>query len=211
MPTGYTAQLEKNGFDVRRWLTEDVIRAFGVCVMMREDSMGLSRDEILDRLKRERDSNSYTANAIKAHAELKDAENRTDEQWKALFEKQVADIEALNALRLAEFNTKKKQHENALEEIIRLAATATGEFEIGVLKFAVEQLTMVIKDDFRHPFLMPVPASVAKYKADMIKQCRSDIGFYEKLRDEEYARNNDRLVHYQSWLNFVDKHMQVPS
>jgi hypothetical protein len=49
MPTGYTYQLEELDYDLEKWLTEKLIRAFGLCCSLRDDG-DLTEEQIIEAL-----------------------------------------------------------------------------------------------------------------------------------------------------------------
>ena len=63
MPTGYTDNLDKNGFDTKKWVAESLARAFGVCVVLRDEG-DMSEEAIIERL-RENAESSYYDKALK--------------------------------------------------------------------------------------------------------------------------------------------------
>lgn len=51
--TGIIENLKDKNYDVKKWLLEDVVRLFGVCVIFRDRCEKLSQEQILEELKKD--------------------------------------------------------------------------------------------------------------------------------------------------------------
>ncbi len=210
MGTGYTNALEKMGFDMKRWMKENIIRGMGVCVTMRDDSYDLNSEEIADRLRHE--SGGYYEKALaEAAAVLAAAEARTQPEWeaRALGLHQAERVEGAEKEKV--YQERKEAHEKALEVAERMLARATGEVATGTCRFAVEQLQSTMSYDFSdaHAYGYPPPEAPSEWddlRAREIEGIQKDIKNHTKYLDEDNARNADSLSAYIEWCEFVDQH-----
>jgi hypothetical protein len=76
MPTGYTAQLEEMKYNTEKWLIQSISRAFGMCVMLRDDRQDLSEEEIIKKIKDDSDSVYHTKELANATKELQTLEKK---------------------------------------------------------------------------------------------------------------------------------------
>lgn len=206
MPTGYTAALAKMNFDVPRWLSEEVIRNFGLMVMLRDERMGLTRDELRAKLQAEEDHSYYRDREASFAKELAEAKTLTAADWEKKMEDAATEIKADNEKAAVKWIDEKSKHQKALNEIIALKAMTTTEFEKGVLAFAEEQLTEGIRFDYNGgPYQSPVPTDAVAFARDEIRRLGECLAQAKKSYHEERLRTGQRIAMYQQWLDFIDR------
>lgn len=206
MPTGYTAALETMNYDVRRWLAESVIRAFGVMFEMREENNNLTRDELIRRLEANSSIAHYEKSSRESKRDLERTRARSAAEWKKLFDDKVREVTQENTRSVAEWTDKKMKHEQALAEIKGLSKFAAGELQINVLKFAAEQLTSALDFDFGHgPYTSKLPTSWEAFKQAELALCADGIKYAEKHLADERKKTAQNIEQYKQWLDFVDQ------
>lgn len=214
MPTGYTYQLEEMNYDVRKWLTEVIPRAMGMCVMLREESDDLSKDQIRQKLV-ESESSYYSKSLKKLTAELKEEQLRSDKKWKGVLEKNKQKDIKNHENRIKEWNEKRENHISSLNEIIDIqikAKNANCKIANDCLKFASQQLETVINSEYckeYEPKLSSIQTKTwQEYKEDIIDNTKEDIVYYKKHLKDDKDRIQGRLKAFDEYTNFVESFLK---
>lgn len=207
MPTGYTAQLEQH-WDVNRWLRQEVVRALGVCVMLR-DSGDMTDKQILESLKPKNEESYYAESVKAAHERLKYLRALTRAEWKA---KYTMDLEeAIQDFRQEKERASEKESKfrKVITQIQAFQKNAKSEAGRRVAEFALEQINMV-KSEFepsvhsREALIKLSNMSVSEYTKKTIAECRRSLAFSKKELEGEKRRNKDRLKYYEDLLKDCD-------
>ena len=210
MPTGYTQQLKEMNFDTKKWLKEGIIRATGVCVMLRDDGDKTS-DEILEHLEKEM-LHSYHAKHLavlqKEHDMLSNMEPSLIEDLTERYNKEATE----SYLRYKkEKESLREVYTKTLEElqVLHKAFLKTGEHnEVtkNTLEFAIAQVVDSIKWDCNPEYdaAAPVPLTKLDYLVKKITACNDSIKYHEKELVLEDKRNKERYEFYKKYVEFVD-------
>ena len=113
MPTGYTAELDDNPeLTTAKWVTQNLARAFGVCVHLRDGPYGLTEDEIESHLEDEieRSTRYHREKTDEALKTLKTI-NDTPEAWNDLYTSAVDRLQEYNKRSREEAETTKLRHQ----------------------------------------------------------------------------------------------------
>ncbi len=207
MPTGYTAMLEKRKFDLKSWLLNDVIRAFGCCVMLRDDNADLTVDEIRSRLvESEVRDIEYHKDAIsKATAELEVLQhiNRSERSRKAFIKKEILKKKSESDKYMKKLVSKKKDYEKTLGRLKELWRHAEGDIS-NIVKFAVEQVETTIDHDCDIEWYKKYQTrsySLSKH----ITEIEDDIKRHEKNMVEDRRRAAERIKFFDEYVAFIEK------
>jgi hypothetical protein len=211
MPTGYTASLEEKGYDVRRWLKEDAIRAMGVCIMLRDEPSGLTEAEIKERLLKNAGKDDYhTKRVTEARARLAEVHMLTPKGWEDEYIKAKSVAQAAYDARLAEHTQKKEAHAKAMQEVDALAVAAKeaceDEVVTGTLNFASEQLHKAYDFDYGSaPYRESVlDQSLEDFRVQTIQKLERDIAYHTAEGGRSSARDGARLKGFLEFVQFVD-------
>jgi hypothetical protein len=208
MPTGYTDSLERSDWDLLKWLTENIPRAFGCLVTLRDHSFDLDKDQIIYYLQKEIDDSYYAKALEKARSNLEIARAKTDVQWAREFEVKCEESQEEYNQRLKENQEKKIKYDEAVLKMKEFKDFATGnlgeEFK-GMSEFPLEQLEMV-KGEFDSVFdsrLSGKHNGWEDYKYDTIQNLESSIPRYEDELHKEKTRERERMEFYIKWVRAV--------
>ncbi len=194
MPTGYTDVLDKNPeMTTYQWTMEHLVRAFGICVTLR-DYPDMTEKEVRAKI-----ANDYS---LKYHKrELKNAKklktilaNRTEEEWKKLWETQEAEKAKDNNESLAASQVEASRHFKVRQELVTvLASTQASEITKNIAKFGIDQLDLVQHET--EPYIQE-PTTFEAYKNEAITKNNQDIDYHIKELAEAKIRVADRLAAY---------------
>lgn len=208
MPTGYTAQLQSMDYDTKKWLKESLSRAFGICIMLRDEG-NLSQAEIEEKLKAKEES--YYTKALREAREkltyLTTADkNDIERELEELKQKSIESRQK----RIKEFYYNKSKHEEVLSELKRMREVATDEVSTNIINYGIEQLEQAIPFDFKE-CCAETPDSiesmtVEEYIQITIFQLEKDIERYIKNIKEEDNRDKERYESYKTFVEFVDNY-----
>jgi hypothetical protein len=209
MPTGYTADLEKRGYDIKSWLKESVIRAMGVCVTLRDNGT-MSVQEILASLKEEEGDSYHSKKLKEAQAALVEFKKLDADALQALYTKEKSAAQIDFDRRKIEYDLKKAQHLEALDKTAALLGRAINEKQsevtVGTLKFAVEQLKRAYEFDYGSgPYVADIlKQSFDEWNIEKRRKLLWDIEYHGKELPAEERRNFDRFNSYKKFVEWVD-------
>ena len=150
MPTGYTCILDESDKSTAKWVIEDLVRAFGFCMRLRDDDSGLSRDKILEKLGKI--DNYYKEELDEAIKECKQRKAMTDEEWAKEMEEYNKQVLEQEKKRKAECDRLKKIHDRAYEDLKKLRDKTSSEVTEKVAQFGIEQLSRVQSETEYEPY-----------------------------------------------------------
>ena len=221
MPTGYTSALEEMGYDVKRWMKESVVRAFGVCIAFRDDG-NMDQKTIMQKLKKRLTApeSHYEKYLQEYKRDLEKASKRTDAEWQALYNKKHKEETTEYETRMFEYTTKKRLHLKAIadmsqiyNEAVKKHGNGSGDDErenliVNASKFALDQLNQAYEFDYRsEPFRgQTLKFGFADWKADYLHSLEVSVKNYSDRVAEEAARANKQNYYdmYKKYVQFVD-------
>lgn len=212
MATGYTHALEEMNYDVPRWIKEKMIRAMGVCVMLR-DNGDLSEQDLKKALARPAYSKSYHGEAIAStKKELKRFEERTDLQWEAAYKKSFKEEQKRYDTRITEYTEKKQKHEASLATVKKWFEKAQAENQsetvINTLKYSLEQLNQAYDWDYRNPPSRPSVLDLdwKGWRDEQVEATNRSLAYHEKelVKEEERKSQFNPIEEYDRLISFVD-------
>jgi hypothetical protein len=217
MPTGYTADLESMKYDVKKWIKESVVRAFGVCMELRDEGK-MDQNSLMKFFKNFKKEESYYEKALRsANEELKEKMNWSPVAWeKAYWDEFYKERESL-ALRMAEHKEKKAAHIQSIGRVAALynKATRTNQEELIVnsLKFALDQLNQTLEFDYGHEPYRPgiLDQTPIEWQRDSIKCLHERIVRYsESIKEEADKRHKagSPAASYEKLVKFVDENCE---
>ncbi len=204
MPTGYTSQLEQH-WDVSRWFKQELVRALGVCVSMRDED-ALTSEQILKRLEPSKEGESYYAKSLKESEEaLNKALGNSRAYWANKQRNEIEELKKQQDRDKADLGQKAIEYKAALKSIINFQDRAKTEGGKAIAKFALEQLGLV-KSEFEPSdycgmqLARLINCSVADYAADQIAILKRRVVTARDCLVEEQAREKERLEFYKGLL-----------
>ena len=189
MPTGYTSTLDNTEKDTADWIVEDLSRAFGMCVMLREDNMGLTADQILAKIKS--DSNYHVKALADAKAELLMFEGLSETEWKNIMDIENKDIANSNRESVLEASERAELHERAKRDLKLIIIKTRDDITQNVCKFGLEQLKLVNGEC--EPYLSELHKDIDVFKTTKLENATISICYHEKELKETEERNNGRV------------------
>lgn len=212
MATGYTHALEEMNYDVPRWIKEKMIRAMGVCVMLR-DNGDLSQKDLQKALARPAHVKSYHGEHVNiSKRQLKTFGERTDLQWEAAFKKSFKEEQKYYDARITEYTEKKQKHEASLATVKKWYAKAQAEKQsetvINTLKYSLEQLQQAYEWDYRNAPSRPSVLDLdwKGWRTEQIEVVERSIAYHEKelVKEEERKNEFNPIEEYDRLISFVD-------
>jgi len=206
MPTGYTAALAKRNYNIKTWLLNDVVRAIGVCVMLRDESNDLNcnqiRAKLVEHVEYAEKQKAKLTEAVERHQQY---QNMSNAAWQTSF---VADAERVrkeNEKRRQEFEAGERAHRTALNKLRHIRDEANHEVTVGVLKFAIEQVNSAIGFDFNSCYQEKEYDSVESYRAAKLEDAAREIKYSKENADECLNRAVERLKAFDAYVDEIDK------
>lgn len=207
MPTGYTKALEDNGYDLKKWIKQDIARGMGMCVMLRDDGPK-TEAEILESFS----ESNYHAEALqKAIAAFQYSEVRTQKDWEFAYKKELTTAMLDYDKRVEETNAKIKKHKKCQAQVTEMLNQATarreGEAVVNSLKLACEQLETAMDFDYGGPVYRE--EILNQTLEEFVKKSKKDA--YEQVQSRtvslaaERERTASRREAYQSLVDFVNR------
>ncbi len=204
MPTGYTYVLTENGGKkTRDWIMEHLARAFGMCIMLRDDPHGLSREEIKKRIKEKEISDYHDKELKKVQEELAKYNEYTDEQWEEEYNTHAERIQKENEERIKESERVCEIYMKTKDELQRVINNTTHEITANVCRFGIEQIK-TSKSDYK-PYIEEIESNWQEYKARTLKDIQWDIEYHTEEGREDKERGSDRISAYEEMAKEVDR------
>ena len=202
MPTGYTDDLDKKSFDTKKWITESLVRAFGICVLFRDEGY-MSKEAILQRLKENTRSPYYTKALKEANTKLKNLNSMSDKQWETMMQ----DVNAKEMEYYEETNTEHKKvregHIKVQGDLTNFLTKDISDVTRNIVKFGLEQLDLV-KGDYGE---YPVPTlfeNIEEFKRKTLEEVYKDIEYYKKEGIEDRKRETEKMKVYKEILEDIN-------
>lgn len=197
MPTGYTAMLDNPKLTTAKWVTEGLARAFGVCVILRDDDRSLSEEQIEASLKEHVESSTRYCKeklreAVEALAKLGEDQ---DKFWVDEYASTVKRMRKHNERSMKEANKTKLRHQQAENDLIKLRDETTDEITRNIANYGLEQLKLVESETKPYTFEI---LSLEQFKADKLASLNHDIEYYTKQIKETEEREKGRMLAYQT-------------
>jgi len=200
MPTGYTYKLDE-GTSARDWIIESLARAFGMCVMLRDEDSGLTQEEIIEKLKES--SDYHVKNLKKAKDLLEKYKRYSSEDWRKLLEKHNEKIIRENKRRVDEASILRYKHECARKDIQKVLAVTKDTVTKNVLRFGIDQLERVRTEE--EAWLEDLyTGGVEEFKEEKLETVKHDIDYHTKEKAEQERRNRERVICYKKLIEEVD-------
>ena len=198
MPTGYTDVLDKNGFDTKKWVAESLVRAFGVCVVFREEGH-MSEKAILQRFKENAKGLYYDKALKEANTKIEKLKFMSDEEWKTM-------MQGDNTEKMEYYEETNKErtkirdgHIKVQNELTNFLTEDISDVTRNIVKFGLEQLCLV-EDDYGE---YPIPVlfeNIEEFKKMTLEKVYKDIDYYEKELVEDRKRETERMEVYKEIL-----------
>lgn len=189
MPTYYTEMLKDKKYNVKKWLKEDCIRQFGVCICLRDDA-NISEKEIISKLT---ELTNY---------KLQKPEPIQDENLKEKYEKHIK----YYSNKLQETEKNYIEYKKSIKILNKLWQYSETELTGNVIKFASEQLSL-IKDDFDFDIenaKKQLNLSFDEFKLKKQKDYEIELKIYEENTEKYKNINKDRLNNYKKFVDEID-------
>lgn len=209
MPTGYTAQIMEKGFDLRKWLIEDLPRNFCLLITLR-DSGELDEKQIIKSLEDDYSVEYHLKEMKKAEKNIIEIKKKSNEQLKKemdKFNKQAVH----NIGKYVKKNEEGKKKLNEVKEkLIKLKLNAN-EFSNIVLDFGISQIDQTIDIDyydFKYVPKLVQYIDVDKYKEMLIKEAERDIIYHQKEYVKTLDNRKERVEKYKQYIKFIKENLE---
>lgn len=202
MPTGYTDVLDSNNKSTKDWILEDLARAFGICIMMRDDIGDFTKEEILEKIKD--DSTYHETNLEKSKKQLEEYKNFSHDDWMNLMKKENEAIVKSNEKSIKKANKIKKIHDKTKADLILVMNGSDDDITKNICKYGLEQLERVEKYDCE-PYISELHNYLIDFINDKIDSTKRSIKYHtdEMIKQEE--RNKERVEGYLNLISNVER------
>jgi len=206
MATGYTHELERMNYDVKKWLMESIPRAMGMCVRLREEKLGMSVAEMREKIIE--DPNYYddliTVDTIK----LSKLKKKTQAEWVRDLDEDQETTKRAWEERLEKWKFKRNKHKDSLKTINHLHFKATDATTKQILEFAQSQLHEVILWEYKREYEpklseCPYESSWESYRDAKISYLKEYISSCEDSKKETNKINKEHLDAFDNYMKFV--------
>jgi len=207
MPTGYTAKLESINYDVLKWLTQDIPRAMGMYIMLRDDSSDMTMEEIREKISNET-STYYEESLTRDTLELETLKKMSQQQWEDNLKETVQEDISRVRERRSEWLFKKEKHLESLQKVTNLINKATDKTTKDILGFAKQQLDLVVTSEYdasSEPKITDCDSykSWKKYKNLRIEMVSNSVDYNRKRIFEQNEKTKERLEAFDTYTKFV--------
>jgi len=212
MPTGYTSFIEDGKVKTAKQFLHLCLRAFGVTMMIREDSLEVKDDYTEDLLKAFRGERSYHKKKINEAQKRMDAILAlTDEELYQKYIKSTKDD-------IASYTKFKKEEEKDNTAYNRIAEDikkwdCDPKFE-EIKRFALNQINLSVHNsdyweeklqECKVPTREEFQKEKESYLSSMIKDVQWDINFHTEELEKVKARQVDCMAFYKQFMNELNK------
>jgi len=203
VPTGYTAVLEENNYDLIKWLKVVVPRNFGLCFNLRDEPLDAYSTEYELRKKIGKGTYYHKNQLQEEYKKLDKYEKYTKEDW----EKEKKELDDRNKASHKESKTRngyhQKKHKDCKKKIKLLLSETDAEAICNFLKFALDQLDLVQSE---HTYLFEFEKkTLEEYIKDKFSDIRRDIKYHIEEDKKEEGRIKERLELYDKYISFISK------
>ena len=200
MPTGYTDMID-DGLSSAEWVTKGLVRSFGLTYHLRDNSMNMSEQDIIDSFDKVYSGSSYHEN--KLNEAMKNLGNIHDEEfWVDSYRKYVKKTKKYNEDSIKEANRIKQIHDKTRMDLEKLVRETTDEVTKNIAKFGLDQLKLTESDT--EPFISKI-FSFEDYKKDKIESWRSDVNYHTEELVKEQKRDGIQRKTYDIILSEVKR------
>jgi len=193
MPTGYTVIIEEKQNVTFRDYAMRCARAFGACVMQ--------RDESVDNPPRPREVSDYHSSSLKRWRGKLLELNAIDPSGpaaKALFDAHCAEVEKLNRESAAALAKQQAAYASMRAQVEAWAPPTADHVEMKA--FMLEQIDLCYRPTER-PYELAVSESAEKYIAELRDMADSNVAYHE----EEHRKEIERCEASARWLKALDE------
>lgn len=188
---------KKPSLSTSDWVLTGLARAFGVCVALREDDLGLTETQIIKRIyedgkksinwyKKERDKSKKQAELLKA---------RTEDEWHKVWLEEENRKKGSNEEAIAKASIMLKRHTQVKNDLQRIIESSiVDEVTRNVAQFGLDQLKLV--EDDCEPYI-DEPVSFNDYRKNEISHNTRDIKYYTEELVKAEIRQQNRIECYQ--------------
>lgn len=192
MVTGYTAVLDETDKSTRDWIMEDLIRQFGICVVLREEPFGLTEEAILKKIKEESD---YQERSLKeAKEDFTKYEAMTDGQWKKLMEKKNKEIVEDNERSRKEAMALKEIHLRAARDLNLVKDNTENEITKTICEFGLQQLDVTKREC--EPCITELHTDMIAFKKNKLDDTINSVQYHTVELKEQNERNEKRVQEF---------------
>ena len=206
MPTGYTALIENGKAATPKDFLKVCIRAFGVCVDLRDEDLDLQDVEAKLKESCMESINYHRERLVKAEEKLKEFDAKTDDEVMSLYLAQKVDKDKDYILLYNEAVEKNKTYEKFLAAIKDWKPAA--EYQ-KIKEFALEQITISMDKDpgywLRQMQENDVQMDVAAVRKELRDDLLYDVNYHRKEYEEATDRMEKNLTFYRGFIKELEK------
>jgi len=206
MPTGYTALIENGKAATPKDFLKVCIRAFGVCVNLRDESLDL--EDVESKLKESclESINYHRDRLVKAEEKLKEFDAKTDDEVMSIYLAQKVDKDKDYIHLYNEAVEKNKTYDKFLTAI--KAWEPSSEYQ-KVKEFAIDQITISMDKDpgywLRQMQEKDVQTDVTAIRREIRDDLLYDVNYHRKEYEEATDRMEKNLAFYRGFIKELEK------
>ena len=206
MPTGYTALIENGKAATPKDFLKVCIRAFGVCVNLRDESLDL--EDVESKLKESclESINYHRDHLVKAEEKLKEFDAKTDDEVMSIYLAQKVDKDKDYINLYNEAVEKNKTYDKFLTAI--KAWEPSSEYQ-KVKEFAIDQITISMDKDpgywLRQMQEKDVQTDVTAIRREIRDDLLYDVNYHRKEYEEATDRMEKNLAFYRGFIKELEK------
>jgi hypothetical protein len=209
MPTGYTASLERKDFNLKRWLKEDIVRAFGVCMHVRDEG-DMTEEALRESLKkRDEEKSLYEDSFKKDVSEHEKYLNMPLPEYTAYYEAEKEKAQKYYDERFKKFENGRKKTLFCIKTVSALLLNPEqrpikGELIVNALGLAREQLRSGYDFDYRECYKPDILSlDVHAYRRKHLDTLFRTMEYRREDIDRE-TKKGSLLESYDEYATFID-------
>jgi hypothetical protein len=199
MPTGLTDALDKDPkITTQRWVTEQLVRMFGLCAELRDYSFSMSEKQIEDAISDYSDIQYHSDKYGEARDKSILYATYTPEQWDKDYEDYEKKITNENVACVKRCSVMKARHDAVRVDLTKLFKAARSKHTKAVAKFGLDQLDLVESET--RPYIVRILS-----KDDFVKSqkqsVRSDLKYHKEQMEKARKRVASSIKMYKAICN----------
>ena len=212
MPTGYTSFIEDGKVKTAKQFLHLCLRAFGVCVNMRDDGLKLTDDYTSDLIKEYQYDIDYHQKQLKAaEKRLSEIQNMSEEE---LCDKYIKETSEKIAYYLKEKNNIDDNNAKYLEIREKISNWDCDPKFQNIKDFALKQIDISMNNsDFYQealekcgtPTKEEFQQKKEEYLQGLIDSAKRDVDYHTEHRDKAITRQAENLKFYNEFKEELDK------
>lgn len=205
MPTGLTEALKHKRYDIKAWLQSDIIRQFGVCVILRDSAGNMGAKDIEIELEKDARSLGWEISREMAERQLARLRRMKASDLEAAWKDEDSRVAKENDIQIRERAEEKLSLNEALGRLKKVRSPKDSILEKAV-SMAIDQIETVLHHDYSgEARVQRRYTSATEWLEAREQELTKEIHMAIDIMVGNEQRGRERLHAYQQYLRDIDK------